>query len=75
MKLLRMIQVHNQIDQDIHIINNTYSLALFIRNKRLNQEDGADMVATYLPRWRQFLTQVASALALIVKINSSAVRD
>lgn len=39
MKLLKMIRVHNQLDQDIHIIINTYSSSLTYKKQKTNHED------------------------------------
>jgi len=34
MKLLIVIRVHHQLDQDIHIINNTYSYSLIYKKQK-----------------------------------------
>jgi len=39
MKLLKMIRVHNQLDQDIHIITKTYSSSLIYKKQKTNRED------------------------------------
>jgi len=38
-KLLKMIRVHNQLDQDIHIIIKTYSSSLIYKKQKTNHED------------------------------------